>query len=203
VLWLSAVLIAAVSNLDNLTVGVAFGMRDTRIAAAANVVIAAVTMAATAGAMTSGRALSRILPPSVAAALGASIICAIGVWTVVASLRAVRSPPGLPAPGLGRGRGGPYLLGGIDRNQVISVREALALGVALALNNAAAGVGAGVAGVSPLATTLLAGALSLLCVGGGSLVGLSLGQLLGGIRGSLLSGLILVAVGASIVAGAG
>jgi putative Mn2+ efflux pump MntP len=37
VLWLSAVLIAVVSNLDNLAAGVAFGMRDTRIAAAPNV----------------------------------------------------------------------------------------------------------------------------------------------------------------------
>jgi putative Mn2+ efflux pump MntP len=49
VLWLSAVLIAAVSNLDNLAAGAAFGMRDTRIGAAPNVVIAAVTMVATAG----------------------------------------------------------------------------------------------------------------------------------------------------------
>jgi putative Mn2+ efflux pump MntP len=87
VLWLSAVLIAAVSNLDNLAAGVAFGMRDTRIAAAPNVVIAVVTMAATAGAMTFGHVLSRVLPPSLAAALGASIISAIGVWTVLASLQ--------------------------------------------------------------------------------------------------------------------
>ncbi len=42
------------------------------------------------------------------------------------------------------------------------------LGGALAINNIGAGVGAGVAGVSPLATTLLAGWLSLVFVGGGS-----------------------------------
>jgi hypothetical protein len=56
VLWLSAVLTATIANLDNLTVGFAFGVRDIRIAVAARVVIAAVTMAGTAGAMTSGRA---------------------------------------------------------------------------------------------------------------------------------------------------
>ena len=141
-------------------------MRDTRIAAGPNLLIAAVTMAATAGAMTSGHALARVLSPSLAAALGAAIICAIGVWAVLASLHDVRVSA---------------------RDTVITCREALALGVALALNNAAAGVGAGVAGISPLATTALAGWLSLICVGGGARVGMSLlvcSWAAGGRRGS-------------------
>jgi putative Mn2+ efflux pump MntP len=60
----------------------------------------------------------------------------------------------------------------------------------------------GIAGVSPLATTLLAGALSLICVGGGSRVGLSLGRLVGGSRASVISGLILLGLGAMILTGA-
>jgi putative Mn2+ efflux pump MntP len=178
-------------------------MRDTRIAAAPNAVIAAVTMAATAAAMTSGRALSNVLPPSLAATLGASIISAIGVWTILASLHALRSPASSAAPGIGslqRNRYRPSL--GPGPNQVISLREAFVLGVALSINNAAAGVGAGIAGVSPLATTLLAGALSLICVAGGSRVGLSLGRLIGGSRASVISGLILLGLGAMILTGA-
>jgi putative Mn2+ efflux pump MntP len=204
VLWLSAVLIAVVSNLDNLATGVAFGMRDTRIAAAPNVVIAAVTMAATGGAMTSGRALSRVLSPELAASLGASIIGVIGVWTVLAWLHDVRLPVSSPGQGSGHFRGGPSSIASeLDREEVISCRKALALGVALALNNAAAGIGAGVAGISPLATTLLAGSLSLICVGGGSRVGLSVGRLVGSSRAPLISGLILLAVGATLLAGSG
>jgi putative Mn2+ efflux pump MntP len=182
VLWLSALLIAAVSNFDNLAAGVAFGMRDTRIAAAPNLLIAAVTMAATAGAMTSGHVLAPVLSPSLAATLGASIICAIGVWTVLASFHDVRVSA---------------------RDKVITYREALALGAALALNNAAAGVGAGVAGISPLTTTVLAGALSLICVGGGSRVGMSLGRVVGGGWASRISGLLLLGLGAMILSGAG
>jgi putative Mn2+ efflux pump MntP len=182
VLWLSALLIAAVSNLDNLAAGVAFGMRDTRIAVGPNLLIAAVTMAATAGAMTSGHALARVLSPSLAAALGAAIICTIGVWTVLASLHDVRVSA---------------------RDKVITCREALTLGVALALNNVAAGVGAGVAGISPLATTALAGALSLICVGAGSRVGMSLCLLVGGRWASRISGLLLLGLGAVILSGAG
>jgi hypothetical protein len=47
VLWFSAVLVAAVSNLDNLAAGFAYGVRDRRIGVVPNAVIAAVTMAGT------------------------------------------------------------------------------------------------------------------------------------------------------------
>jgi hypothetical protein len=90
VLWLSAVLIAAVSNLDNLAAGAALGLRGTRITLAPNVLIAGVTMAGTAGALTSGHALARLLPPTVADSLAAVIIVSIGVMTVVASRSPVR-----------------------------------------------------------------------------------------------------------------
>jgi putative Mn2+ efflux pump MntP len=80
--------IAAVSNVDNLAVGFAFGMRDMRIAMSSNLVIAAVTMAGTAAAMTSGHAISQLMSLSLAAAAGSLIIIAMGVGTVLASLRA-------------------------------------------------------------------------------------------------------------------
>ncbi|MBV8958574.1 MAG: hypothetical protein JO087_07385, partial [Actinobacteria bacterium] len=67
------------SNLDNCTVGVAYGIRDRRIAAIPNLIIALLTMAATAGAMTFGRELSMLVAPAVASALGTAIIIGIGV----------------------------------------------------------------------------------------------------------------------------
>ncbi len=201
---LSAVLIAVVPNLDNLGGRVAFGMRDTRVAAAPNVDIATMTTAATAGAMISGHALSRVLSPELAGSLGASIIGAIGVWAVLASIHDVRLGASSPRRGGGQLRRGRSLLPTrLDRTEVISCRGALARGAALALNNAAAGVGAGVAGISALVTTLLAGALSLICIGGGSRAELSRGRRVGGSWAPLISGLILLGVGATLVSGAG
>jgi putative Mn2+ efflux pump MntP len=69
-LWLLALLVASVSNLDNLGVGVAFGIRDMRVAIAPNSVIAALTMAGTAGAMRFGHELSELVSPSMATTLG-------------------------------------------------------------------------------------------------------------------------------------
>jgi putative Mn2+ efflux pump MntP len=91
-------------------------------------------------------------------------------------------------------------IGEFGGDEVVSVRQALVLGVALALNNAVAGVGAGVAGISPLATTLLAGGLSLLCVGGGSCGGTPARWRRLGVADL---GLMLLALGAMILAGAG
>jgi putative sporulation protein YtaF len=203
-LWLSVALIAVVSNLDNLAAGVALGMRDSRVSAAPNAVIAGVTMAATAVTMTPGRVLSHVIPPSVATAIGASVISGMGAWAVFTSIPRERMPQSRLASGIGRLRSARSSLSSeLPRREVISSRDALFLGVALAANNVATGVGAGIAGVPPVTTTLLAGALSLLCVGGGSKVGLSLGRLIGATAASLMSGLILLGVGAAILAGAG
>ena len=195
-LWLSAVIIAAVSNLDNLGVGTAFGMRDTAVAAFANLIIAAVTMAATAIAMTFGRALSQLIAPSIGSGLGSAIIIAIGAWTVIAWIRTSRRPARSPIPA-----GAPPT--NVLHLSTISPREALALGVALSMNNLGAGVGAGVAGVPALATTLLAGTFSLLAVGGGSRIGSSVGRSVFGRSAPLIAGLVLLAVGCATLPGVG
>ena len=174
----------------------AFGMRGTRIRAIANLIIAAVTMAGTAGAMSFGRALSKFIASPVAASLGAMIIIAVGAATILASLDAGGAPHAssmLDRAPRGRWR---------DATDRVSNRQAFVLGLALSLNNVASGVGAGVAGVPPLATTLLAGAFSLVCISGGSAAGKPLARPLLGSRAPLVSGLALVAIGTAMLLGA-
>jgi putative Mn2+ efflux pump MntP len=191
---LSAILIAAVSNLDNLSVGVALGMRARPVTLAPNAIIAAVTMAATAAALTSGRAIAGLLPSTIASDFGAAIIIALGVLTLTAARRTPHRPVATAA--------GPSVRADRRCKPTVSPREALVLGVGLSLNNIGSGVGAGIAGVSPLATTLLAGLFSLLAVGGGSRLGWSFGRLLFADRAQLVAGVLLVGVGAAMLAGA-
>lgn len=190
-LWIPAILVAAVSNLDNLAAGVAFGIRGTRIGASANLIIAFVTMAATAVAMTSGRLVAELIPSSVAETLGSLIIIGIGLATIVSAAPAMRAA-GRPLPW------GEHVR---DDAATVSIREALALGVALSMNNLASGAGAGAAGIPPLATTLLAGALSLLSVGAGSWLGGSTLRSAMGRRAPLVAGLVLLAVGGATLSG--
>ncbi len=196
-LSISVILIAAVSNLDNFAVGVAFGMRGQKIAATPNVIIATVTMAGTGSAIASGHWLSRLLPSTVASALGSLIIITIGAWTILGSLTTPRAPGGVEAHrsvSLPRNQ---------DGNNDISPRDAVVLGIALSLNNVGSGIGAGVAGIPLVTTTLLAGAFSLLFIRGGSHAGRSAGQRLLGPRAPLAAGLLLLPVGSAMLAGAG
>jgi putative Mn2+ efflux pump MntP len=85
----------------------------------------------------------------------------------------------------------------------VTPANAVGLGVGLALNNVGMGIGAGVAGLSPLATTFLAGVISLLFVGGGSKAGTVLGQLVRATPAQRVSGLILVGLGTAMLAGLG
>lgn len=203
VLLLAAVLVAIVSNLDNLAAAFAFGVRGIRIGTTPNLIIAVITMVGTAAAMTAGHALSQVLALSVGSAVGASIIIAIGAWTILRSF------------GVGLRRGGRVSLsvqGLAAEPSPVSLRpmngdvtrgNAVGLGLALALNNVGTGVGAGVAGLSPVLTTFLAGAISLLFVEGASKAGSSLGRLVIAPAAQLMSGVILLGLGTAMLTGAG
>ena len=192
--WPAALVIGAVSNLDNLGVGVALGMRGRRIGATANLIVAGTTMAATAAAVTCGHLLSNLIPSAVTRWLGPLIIIAIGVATACTWAQTPRPPGCARAPW--RPSRHPR-----HADRVVSWREAIALGVALSMNNLGTGLGAGVSGMPAFATTVSAGLLSLACVGGGSDVGRSLGRLVLARHAPLVAGMLLLAVGAAMLSG--
>ena len=190
--WLAALLIAAVSNLDNLGAGVAFGIRGKRINAVANLTVAGITMFATAAALTGGHLLSKVLPSAMTGWLGPLIIIAIGIATVRTPAQTPRPRDSAIAP---RGdRCHPP-----DVDGVMSRQEAIVLGVALSVNNLGTGVGAGVSGIPALATTVSAGLLSLACVGGGSLFGRVFGRLVLGRDAPAIAGILLLALGLAML----
>ncbi len=194
--WLAVLLIGAVSNLDNLGAGIAFGIRGTSIGATANLIVAAITMAATAASVTGGQAISRLAPPGVTGWLGPLIIMAIGIATLLTSPQ----PPGSP-DSVHAARGAWRYPRDVDG--VISWREAMALGVALSMNNLGTGVGAGVAGIPAPETMVAAGLLSLACVGGGSHSGRALGRLVLGRHAPRIAGTLLLAVGVAMLPSVG
>jgi putative sporulation protein YtaF len=203
-LWLGAVLIAVASNLDNLTVGIALGMRPLRVSALANLLIAAVTVAGTAAAMAAGDTLKSYLPESTAHLLGGLTLIAIGAWMIVTGIRALLrwtvNPPR-------QARDGRFVVlhiplgavGDRNRSRTLTPREALGLGAALALNNVASGVPAGASGIPPILVTGLTGALSLACVGGGARLGSALAKAVSGRYAPALAGVMMLAVGALAV----
>jgi putative sporulation protein YtaF len=217
--WIPVLVIGVTSNLDNLGVGVSLGVRSGRVPHRANVIIAALTMVATGAAMVLGRTLGRFLPAGAGRWSGAAIVLAVGIWSIGLALAAgadgsrrrgrilpqlrhrqllhrPANPPTQDAPtqdtstqrGAGEGEG-------------VGVREAFVLGVALSVNNVGTGIGAGAAGLPPLATTVVTGLLSLVAVGAFSEIARVAGARWLGRSASLVGGVLLVAV--AVLLGAG
>jgi putative sporulation protein YtaF len=148
-----------------------------------------------------GAAVTRHLALSVAQLLGGLVLIAIGVWMTVSGVAGLRREATARRSAALDGRVGLLRdpLAAVTARlsgATVSKREALALGVALALNNVASGIPAGAAGLSPILVTALAGVLSLLCIGCGARVGTEVGQRLAGRYAPTLAGVLLLTVGA-------
>ncbi|WP_152396769.1 sporulation membrane protein YtaF [Paenibacillus guangzhouensis] len=192
--WVSVIMFAIASNLDNLGIGLSFGMKRTRIPWLPNILIACITMIGTYFSMRMGEWLVQFVSSALANWLGAIVIILIGVWTLWGSLRSPDVKEELEAPTLSEVLRDP-IHADQDHNQVISWRESLALGMALTLNNIATGIGAGATGISALWTTVITGVLSVLFIGVGSAVGSRIARTWFGRYSSVVAGVLLCLIG--------
>lgn len=199
--WFAAVMIAFTSNLDNLGVGLSFGMRSMRISMAPNSIIALITMLGTGLAMLLGSTIAHLVPLAIINFLGGFVIIGIGASTLFGARHTLRqniaTVPVQDAKVSGRTLSS-FSRPGIGSSSTISNREAVIVGIALSCNNVATGVAAGASGISAITTTILAGVFSFVFVGGGSRLGSAAGVRLLGRFAPLLAGIILVAIGIAV-----
>ncbi len=85
-LILSALLFSLSSNLDNVVIGIAYGIKKIKLGILANLIIAFVTSTGTFLSMSVGAYISTFLPRSVANILGAGVVIILGIYFVVQSI---------------------------------------------------------------------------------------------------------------------
>ncbi|SFK83059.1 putative sporulation protein YtaF [Paenibacillus sp. 1_12] len=193
--WISIIFIALASNLDNLGIGISFGIRSTKIPALSNGIIAVITMLGTYVSIALGDYVTEFISGFAANLLGACMILIIGIWGLISSWRAkLPEPPASDSPNLIDVIHHPSTAD-IDLNKVISWKESLTLGLALALNNMATGFGAGATGVSPLWTTLAAGLFSILFIYGGTRLGFMAAKTWVSQYAERIGGILLIVIG--------
>ncbi|MGE4527704.1 MAG: manganese efflux pump [Rhodospirillaceae bacterium] len=174
-LWF-ALSLALSSNVDNIAVGVVYGVAGVRVPFASNLAIAALTASGTLASVGLGLPLAALLTPAAANRTSGGLLIALGVWTLLREGRKpVRRHTGLP------GRGGPLetlsmilqdpLQADRDASRHIDLREVLALSAALAMNNFANGLAAGIAGIDPWALTAMVAFASIATLGAGLAAG--------------------------------
>ena len=127
---LTALLFSMACNLDTVLLSMGYAARGARLPAAGALVIAAVTTFVTWLSLLLGDWAARLLPAGAPELLGALVLVGMGAWFLLDALRSLgraEAPPALPR----------------------SLWACVSLAAALAVNNAGAGVAAGVSGVSP------------------------------------------------------
>nr|WP_239549110.1 sporulation membrane protein YtaF [Scopulibacillus daqui] len=190
---ISVLIIAFASNLDNLAIGIAFGIRSTKIPILSNLIVALITMLGTYLSMTMGEVIAHYISGFMSNLIGAALLLGIGLWSIIKSLPCAKQNASSnnddikPIPN-------PYACDA-NKDNVISLKESFTLGIALAMNNIATGIGAGTTGVSPLWTTIMAGVFSLIFIGCGSKFGYTIASTWFGKFSGLVAGILLILIG--------
>lgn len=205
--------LAIAVSLDAFSAGMMYGIRKIRIPLPSIFIVSLCSAFVLFGSMAVGSLFSGLLPERAAKWIGAAILIAIGAWAIVQMrLSARREQEAEDRPE--RAAKEQTLLqweirqlgliiriwkkpseADVDRSGVISAAEALLLGFALSLDSLGAGVGAALLGFPPVATALVIGAASGLCIGAGVKLGFLASGLSWAGKLPLLPGCILIIMG--------
>jgi putative sporulation protein YtaF len=193
--WLSIIGIGLAANLDNLGIGISFGTRSIKIPFLSNLIICILSMASAFLSITLGSFISSYIPHSIANISGGLLIILMGIWGMKDEITT--------RPQAHQKDKANELLSllnnpskaDLDGNKILSWKESIALGIALALNCLASGFGAGVTGLSPLATTLSIGIFSLITVYFGVRTGQQIAQTWLGKFSNAIGSILLIMIG--------
>lgn len=185
-------LIALAANLDNLGVGLAFGVTGIRVRSLPNLIIACMAAGGTYASALLGRVAGGALAGPVPNLLGALVIIGVGVWVMLP-----RQPVGPRSGAHGWDVVKDPRLSDLDGSGDLSCRESVPLGVALGWNAVAGGLGAGLMGLSAAPVALLTGLVSFLTLAVGAWVGAGGRHALPSVARAapLVAGILLILVG--------
>lgn len=196
---LSTLLFAFSANIDNFTIGMAYGIKKIKIGWISNLLIAFITATGTFISMALGLAISKILTVSVANALGSVILILIGIWIIKDFFLKNEKIQKQTVKTTGINKYSQILndpeSADNDHSGTIDIRESLVLALALTINNFGLGIGASITGLNIYVTVISTLFFSLISIELGSLAGRSyLSKFLGNLA-PLVSGLIIVLLG--------
>lgn len=214
---ISSILLAISSNLDNLGVAIAFGMRKVQVQWNANILIAALTGIGTLLSMKAGVYATYLLSPFWNNLISSAIMVSVGIWVMFQSWGNLKEKNNMETISTVKPiiKNAPKTVITLriktfevlirileepssvdqDHSGVVDLKEAALLGIALSLNNIAGGIGGGMAGLNPELTALLAMIISYISFEIGGKFGKSYVAKYLGDHASQLAGVILIGIG--------
>ena len=195
--WFLILAFAVSSSVDNLGVGISYGIRKIHIRLGSNLVMSIICFLMSIGGITFGVWLSTILPGIIPILFGALLLIIIGLRVILLA-KPNYQESGQEKNSMTNIFKNPEAAD-VDKSGDIGWLEAVFLGIALSANALINGLGAGLLGLSPLAIALTAAIGSFICVS----VGVKLGSRLAAVRigsftvgqfGTVLSGVIILII---------
>jgi putative sporulation protein YtaF len=200
-IWLVILAFALSSSIDNLGVGISYGIQGVRIGLRANLIIAVICFLFSEFGILFGKWISSVLPGIFPILIGSFLLIVIGIRIILLAVpRKARSKKETAED---KQKVSTILKNpehaDMDQSGEIGLKEACILGVALSANAITNGLSAGLFGLSPLAISLTAAIGSFLMV----LAGVTLGRKAANIRigsftlgqfGTIISGIILLLI---------
>ena len=201
--WLIILAFAVSSSIDNLGVGISYGIRKIRIGIGANLLIGFICFLMSIVGISFGVWLSKILPGMFPMIIGSFFLIIIGIRIIllavprkkVLAVSDENSNPSLSIKGILKNPE----IADVDNSGEIGWGEAMILGVALSANALTNGLGAGLLGFSPFTISLTAAIGSIISVW----VGVKLGHKLSDVRigsftlgqfGTIISGILILII---------
>jgi putative sporulation protein YtaF len=193
--WYFIIGLAIASNIDNLAVGMSYGVRNIRIGFVANLIITAICFAFSEIGIISGAWIGKILPGELPDFLAAGLLLLIGVRVLFLAMSAANEKP--DSTGEGHPIANWFSRALAVEGDKVGPFEAAVLGVALSANALANSVSAGLLDMSPTVVASAISIASFLTI----VIGVALGRHAAEIRvgridigrfGTLASGAILV-----------
>ncbi|KOO51629.1 sporulation membrane protein YtaF [Viridibacillus arvi] len=206
--WLIILAFAFSSSIDNLGVGISYGIRKITIRFDKNLLIAFICFLMSMGGITFGVWLSTILPGMLPVIFGAFVLFVIGIRIIL--LAKPRKKEFSPVGSTNEVQSKRFQdvlrnpeKANLDKSGEIGWWESVLLGVALSANALTNGLGAGLLGLSPLAISITAAIGSFVTVWAGVKLGskvadVRIGSFTLGQFGTIISGVIIIVVACTV-----
>ncbi|GIN91076.1 sporulation membrane protein YtaF [Siminovitchia terrae] len=202
--WLIILAFAVSSSIDNLGVGISYGIRKIHIRIGPNFMIAVICFLFSMAGISFGLWLSKILPGMLPVIFGSFLLFVIGIRIILLASPRKKGASKAVSEQNKQSRSIEGILknpelADVDNSGEIGWGEATLLGVALSANALTNGLGAGLLGLSPLAISLTAAIGSFISVWAGvnlgaKLANVRIGSFTIGQFGTALSGVIILVI---------
>ncbi|MFJ8414917.1 sporulation membrane protein YtaF [Bacillus paramycoides] len=195
--WMMILALTFSSSIDNLGVGISYGIRNIRISHFSNLIISVICFLFSLAGIYFGLWLSKILPGIMPVVIGSFLLVVIGLRIVLLAI---------PRKVVAEGAEGEVVsteINGLTKNigesGGIGFVESIFLGIGLSANALTNGLGAGLFGLNPIAICVTAAIGSFITVWGGVALGrkiahVRIGKFTLGQFGTLISGTLLLII---------